>query len=614
MKDDIIIATALDAIKLPLLSADFDVVPASDSLADEFASTFLWENLHNMQRQTWRSHVSDALEAIDFGFAVSEITLEKRHDGRLWLKNLDPRGQETLQRWEFDDNDVVTAFEQRAQNYGERFSIPIEKCVHVTFRGRKGNPQGKALLRDLYRTWRFLKELENYEGIGVERNVGGMPVASLPEEPITEADISAIKESLRNLRMDEEMYLLVPHGVEVNPYGGGAPTGQFGPIIERKQKEILIRVFAQFLKLGMDNVGTQALVQGATDFFSLGLQGIQQELLETWNQQLVPFLFRFNRFPGMSGLPEITWNNPGKVDLDSFVNAYSTAVSAKLLTPIREDEEHYRSVADLPDLPEGEGEDPRNVEQPGGPQFFAMPSWDFHPGHPDQSVHDPRGGRGTSQSPLGGRIGSKKVDFFDSDRETLLDTPYISGTFESSDEQDMARESLRFSVTQQPDFDEPLYVQTSVAVDDYASGVPDGQGVIERLLQAEQSGDISPEQSGMLDMMRSNSQSLFGDEPRVLYRGFATIDNDALGGALNVGETVDLPADATSSWTTDINVARDFAQDGVIFSRRTNPEDVVIAPILFRGDSINDFGYQKEFVLQNSIGAFSDVRVDEIVS
>lgn len=367
MKDDLIISTALDAVKLPLLAANFDVEPASDSLIDHFAADFLWQNLEGMCRQTWRSHVSDSLEAVDFGFYVGEIVLEKRLDGRLWLKNIEPRAQETLERWDFDEHDNVTAFLQRDPDGGGLFSIPIDKTVHMSFRGRKGNPQGKALLRELWRTWRFMKELENFEGIGLERSVGGMPVAELPPDPIDTEDLNKLDKALANLRIDEQMFLRVPNGMKITPYGGGTTAGLFAPVIERKQKEILMRVFAQFLKLGMDNVGTQALVKGSQDFFTLALIAIQQEWLETWNQQLVPFLFRFNHFPGMSGFPRITWDNPGKVDVEGFVSAYSNAVTAKLVTPVREDEEHFRAIADLPDLPEGEGDGPRDVESAPGP-------------------------------------------------------------------------------------------------------------------------------------------------------------------------------------------------------------------------------------------------------
>ena len=114
--------------------------------------------------------------------------------------------------------------------------------------------------------------------------------------------------------------------------------------------------FAQFLKLGMEKVGTQALVKGSQDFFTLGLISVQQELLEIWNQQLVSYLFGHNAFPGLKKLPQITWADPGKVDIAALLGAYTQGVQSGALTVLREDEEHMRVVMGLPELPEGEGE------------------------------------------------------------------------------------------------------------------------------------------------------------------------------------------------------------------------------------------------------------------
>ena len=46
--------------------------------------------------------------------------MEKRADGRLYIKNLAPRGQETLDRWEFDkqERDRTTGFWQRDPDTG----------------------------------------------------------------------------------------------------------------------------------------------------------------------------------------------------------------------------------------------------------------------------------------------------------------------------------------------------------------------------------------------------------------------------------------------------------------------------------------------------------------
>ena len=361
MRDEPTVATLLNAIKLPLLSADFDVTPFSDSAADAEAADWLWKNLTTMTQQSWRSHVADALESLDFGFYVGELVFEKRADGRLWLGNIEPRGQETLYSWEFDERDNMTAFVQRDPDTGVFYRIPSSKMVHIALNGRKGNPQGTPLLRSLYRPWRFLKDLENMEGIGLERNVGGMPVATLPEEPLAEQDLTDLRTALNNLRNDEEMYLIVPFGMTVQGYEGGHDVSQLSATIQRKQREILERGFAQFLKLGMDNVGTQSLVKASQDFFTLSLRAIQQELLERWNQQLVSLLFALNPglFGGMAGLPEITWNDPGNVEYEALLNSWKVGVDAKVLTPTREDEEHIRAILDFPDLPEGEGEGPR---------------------------------------------------------------------------------------------------------------------------------------------------------------------------------------------------------------------------------------------------------------
>jgi len=95
----------------------------------------------------------------------------------------------------------------------------------------------------------------------------------------------------------------------------------------------------------------------------LGLISVQQLLLEAWNYQLVPYLLRYNTFPGLTSAPEITWANPGKVAVNPMVDAYAKGVTARLLTPIREDEEKIRALMDFPDLPEGEGEGDRNIER-----------------------------------------------------------------------------------------------------------------------------------------------------------------------------------------------------------------------------------------------------------
>ena len=112
-----------------------------------------------------------------------------------------------------------------------------------------------------------------------------------------------------------------------------------------------MRFFAQFLMLGMDKVGTQALVKGSQDFFALALKSLQQQILEAWNQQFVPFVFATNQIVGLTKLPEIIWADPGQVDINSIMSLYGQAITSGALHAIPEDEEHFRGLLDLPDTP-----------------------------------------------------------------------------------------------------------------------------------------------------------------------------------------------------------------------------------------------------------------------
>ncbi|MBA7704735.1 hypothetical protein ES703_113553 [subsurface metagenome] len=200
-----------------------------------------------------------------------------------------------------------------------------------------------------------------------------MPIAKLKEGGYEDNDIEALKKALKGLRKDDEVYLIEPEGVDIRAYGGGSKIYDVNQVIDRWHKITLMRFFAQFLILGMGNVGTQALVKGSQDFFTLVLEAIQRYLLETWNLQLVPYLFRFNAWTGISGYPEIVWEKPGKVDLAALINALNTAVGAKLYTPTDIDEDHIRAIADLPELPEEERGAPRDVEAPPMGGLFDLP-------------------------------------------------------------------------------------------------------------------------------------------------------------------------------------------------------------------------------------------------
>lgn len=377
MRNDTIIGTLLDALKLPLLASPFDVLPAKGNAPiDQYVAKWLKENLDTMYKQTWQNHVEDCLSSIEFGFSVNLIQLEKRRDGRMWLHSLEPRGQETLREWRFDEKGNAIIFVQQDPNTYETYDIPLMQCIHTRYRGRKNNPQGESLMLSLYRPYRFLRDLENLEGIGIERDVGGMPVLKLLEgtQMPSGTNLTKIESALASIRQDEASYFITPPGGELGPYGSGSKMYDVGAVIQRKKQEVLMRQFCQFLMLGMDKAGTQALVEGSQDFFDYVLGYIQETLVQAWNQQLVPFIINRNMFQGITGYPEITWNPPGAAALKALSDFYKTMSDAKAITPQDEDEDYFRELAELPPLAienRGKSRQPEPEQNPFAPDSIT---------------------------------------------------------------------------------------------------------------------------------------------------------------------------------------------------------------------------------------------------
>jgi hypothetical protein len=281
-------------------------------------------------------------------------------DGKMGIKILDPRGQDTIYRWLYDDDKDLEAVCQRHQ--GREYTLPMWKLLHGTYGGKKRNPEGRSLLRSIYRAWVTKDGLEAIERIGAERDLAGLPIIYLPTGASAE-DRDYAEELGKNIRLDDQLSIVAPAppvGAE-HPWkiellsAGGRKAYDIRKTIDAYITIILMRFFAQFLKLGMDKVGTQALVSGAQDFFSLGLLAVQQEMLEMWNLKLVPYLFNLNPWPGITGLPEIEWAPPGKSDIKQVIENLERLTKAQIVTPHEGLEDWVLEQAGLPERPEDVG-------------------------------------------------------------------------------------------------------------------------------------------------------------------------------------------------------------------------------------------------------------------
>lgn len=377
MRDnDSVIGAILFAIDMLIRRVQWYVDPASQDREDLERAEFVESNMQDMS-MTWEDTISEIMSMLIFGWSYHEIVYKKRmgrnedsrlnslyDDGYFGWRKIPIRAQETLSRWVFDATGGIQGMVQVAPpNYTPRF-IPIEKALLFRTEVRKGNPEGRSILRNAYRPWYFKKHIEEIEGIGIERDLAGLPVAWVPAEILQEkasgrerATLENIRKIITNVRRDEQEGVIFPlvydedgnrmYDLELMSTGG---RRQFDTddIIARYDQRIAMTAMADFILLGHENVGSFALGASKADLFSMALEAWLDEIAAVFNRYAIPRLFRINNFD-VEELPKLRPEKIHVPDLNALSNYVSRLAGAGMpLFPDNELENHLREVASLP--------------------------------------------------------------------------------------------------------------------------------------------------------------------------------------------------------------------------------------------------------------------------
>lgn len=350
---------------------------ASEQPFDLEAADFLETCMEDMS-QTWIDTICEIMTMIVYGYSVHEIVYKRRcgdvfdpsmrskySDGRIGWRKLPIRAQDTVYRWQFDDQGGIQGVEQLAPPNYYYVTIPVEKMLLFRTTIEKNNPEGLSMLRGAYRPWYLKKNIENIEGIGVERDLAGLPVALVPPEllsrnatPVQKGMLSQIKEIVRNIRRDEQEGIVFPKAFDSNGNElyelkllstGGNRQFDTDKIVNRYDQRIAMTCLADFILLGQDKVGSFALASSKTNLFTTAIGGFLDMIAEVFNRYAIPRLFALNDFP-ISDYPKIKHGDLDSVDLDQLGNyIQKLSMSGMPLFPNPDLEKHLLKVANLPE-------------------------------------------------------------------------------------------------------------------------------------------------------------------------------------------------------------------------------------------------------------------------
>ena len=368
-ENDDVIGAILFATEMLMRQCEWSVQEASPAQIDLDAAEFVQSCMDDME-ETWSDFISEVLSFLTYGWSYHEIVYKRRMgntknpetkskytDGLIGWRKLPIRSQDTLWEWKYDEKDNLIGMIQCAPPLYDQVFIPIEKALHFRTKSRKGNPEGRSILRNSYRNWYFKRRIQEIEGIGIERDLAGLPVLEAPEgvdiwsEEYAE-ELAKAESIVRSVRRDEREGIVLGNGWKFTLTStGGRRQFDTNQIIERYDTRMAMTVLADFVLLGHQTVGSFALSSNKTELFGVAMGAFLDLICEVFNNQAIPRLIDINgdHFKGIADYPSLVHGDIETQDLSQLGEFVSKMVGIGAITPDESMEDFLRMAAALPE-------------------------------------------------------------------------------------------------------------------------------------------------------------------------------------------------------------------------------------------------------------------------
>jgi hypothetical protein len=402
MGDNDAIASAMIFSVVQLLrGVAWPVVPGGKSQADAKAAKLVETCMTDMST-SWDDVIQEILTCVQYGWSWHEIVYKRRmgpwqkdprhkskyDDGLVGWRKMPIRSQETLLRWVFDESGDTRALVQLAPPDYKTRVIPIERSLLFRMGHHKGNPEGRSMLRGSYRSWYYKKRLEEFESIGVERDLAGLPKVGVPAEylrakPGTDQYkmVESMKKMVRGVRRNEQEGMVFPLAYDPETKqplftfdlvsSGGQRQHDTNQLIERYEQRQLMTILADWIMVGHTGTGTYNMHVDKTGVYKTALQAIADSIAEVFNRHAIPRLFAANGWKPET-LPHIEPANVDAPDLGQLAQFLSaTAGLGFTWGPDADMERYLRDAAGLPTLGQDDMDKHRKIARADEAALYA---------------------------------------------------------------------------------------------------------------------------------------------------------------------------------------------------------------------------------------------------
>jgi hypothetical protein len=301
--------------------------PADDSPAAREAAEFMQSVIEGMD-VSWTRVVRRSVMYKFHGFMVQEWIAERRPDGLIGLRSIEPRPQKTITKWDVDDSGQIKGVVQTDPQTGKEIYLPRGKLLYLVDDSISDRPDGMGWFHHLYEPAEHFKSLLDLEKIGFERDLRGIPIGRAPFSEInkmvrdgkmTQQQADAMINDLRDFVAIQRKSNETGMVFDSMPYESISETGksitsvmkwgvdllsgepqsveEMGAAIKRLQFEMAVIMGTENLMTGRDGEGSRALSEDKSRNLYLTANSILWDIAEAVERDIRDVIWKLNGLP-----------------------------------------------------------------------------------------------------------------------------------------------------------------------------------------------------------------------------------------------------------------------------------------------------------------------------
>jgi hypothetical protein len=322
------------------------------------------------------------------GFSTQEWIAKKRDDGKVGVQSIEARPQQTIHRWDVDDNGGILGVVQIAPQTGKEIYLPRQKLLYCVDDAFTDKPDGMGWFRHLVDPFERLQKYLTLETIGFERDLSGIPIGRAPisrinqmvkDGKLTKDQAKEMVDGLKSfvklkskqpttgMVMDSEPYRaktdtgetissVMEWGLELLT---GNPSGieALGNAIHRLMLDMALIIGTDSLLIGQSSGGrssggSRALSQDKSRNFYLTINSALGDMAEAADRDVVTPIWAMNGFPDELR-PKLAVEDAAFKDVETIAKALADmATAGAILQPNDPAIDDLRQAMGLPKQPE----------------------------------------------------------------------------------------------------------------------------------------------------------------------------------------------------------------------------------------------------------------------